>query len=1004
MKFNAVKLLVVCYALLLGSVSVHAKSVFALSRHSDSNIRVYDTVGDEIEFQLQSNDMSGGAIDLAACLDEDVIFASFDDSSPPYYVELMNSKTMESIKSISVSPEMAGLAYSQTYNWLFSAERYGSGIHVYEYDPETQSFVGETTLDLDNVNGIYGICLDDVDMRFYVCESESTVKYYDLEVQNNEPNLVYVDDIEIKLNGQDKIAVGATVYNDGAGTKYLYTTGYNHESGYQHNYIIRTSLTDPNETLGRVGVELDACAVDADVDLDTGYLYVTVYDNSLQVYDPLNWTADPNDNQYTDIDTENYSGPAGVVVASQYKWPNRLWIQKKQISPEDPNDCVEPGDHITYEIAFHPGQADEDNVYVRDVLPYECDFVSADPNTGTYDKESHVYEWYVGDISGWDPNVPGDPNYYYEITMQVNVAAEPAGEIINIAEAESEKAFSAHRVITCVDCWSPPGADPNIIYVDRMRVFQRTYYPLMDMVVMQHLNTGTSWEDAYSDLNDALARAEKGCGSEIWVAGGVYQPGPTAGDSFEVPDGIEIYGGFCGNETSRDQRNWKQYATVLSGYIDETTRNNTVVKMGNNSLLDGFTVEEARDYGIYGSGDSYSVTNCIVANNEETGIYCENGDLTVRWCEVKNSGYYGIHHEGSSYSLLAENCKIFDNQRNGILTDFSTSTIINSLIYQNGLGGTYYGLNLRNPSSSPTIRNNTIVHNINEGIRFVGSHTPSIVNCIVYYNNNDGKQLAGLDADTDADYCCIQDCNEIPANSNFNDAPDFVYSVEPYGYYHIKYESPCRNGGDSGSYTNETDMDGEPRVADDGVINFSDFTFLSRSWLSRDPNDPSIITDPNFSSDPDYADPATLARWEQAWFPWGKKSNLDDDYDVDLSDFELFCDNWLWQACWRENYMAMYPDQSGMSGGGGDMFMEMLPMSEPFYSAQSLQVESIPVSEPTPQEEAATINDILDFLNALLEEESPENEEQILEMIAVLEDWLAEISFAEDYGLKAENP
>jgi len=62
-------------------------------------------------------------------------------------------------------------------------------------------------------------------------------------------------------------------------------------------------------------------------------------------------------------------------------------------------------------------------------------------------------------------------------------------------------------------------------------------------------NDGTSWEDAFVYLQDALAAAEPG--NEIWIAEGVYRPdqggGVTAGDRearFVVPAGLALYGGF----------------------------------------------------------------------------------------------------------------------------------------------------------------------------------------------------------------------------------------------------------------------------------------------------------------------------------------------------------------------------------------------------------------------------------------------------------------------------
>lgn len=231
--------------------------------------------------------------------------------------------------------------------------------------------------------------------------------------------------------------------------------------------------------------------------------------------------------------------------------------------------------------------------------------------------------------------------------------------------------------------------------------------------------------------------------------------------------------------------------------------------------------------------------------------------------------------------------------------------------------------------------------------------------------------------------------------------PIFAYDQPPYGYYHIRYESPCREGGDGYSYDypDEEDMDGLDRVYDtlvdigadeycceetwheddwtyDGVINYDDYAIISRAWLSCDPN---VYTG---------ADPNLWVPWNK----WGKTCDLYDDEKIDLSDLIEFCEDdpqvWLWQACWRQNYFAVY---GMMDSGGGGMMMSM-PMAESLYSAQSLQAESAQSSyESSPEELAENIVLILDFLEEVLEEDNLENEEGILEMKAYLEDWLDKI-------------
>ena len=158
----------------------------------------------------------------------------------------------------------------------------------------------------------------------------------------------------------------------------------------------------------------------------------------------------------------------------------------------------------------------------------------------------------------------------------------------------------------------------------------------------------------------------------------------------------------------------------------------------------------------------------------------------------------------------------------------------------------------------------------------------------------------------------------------------------------------------------------------DGVINLNDFRLFSAAWLSHSPSEPN--GEPN-----DFVN-------------WNPVCNLDNtgdsEYVIDLADFDIFCAGWLWEACWHSDYV----EYGMMMGMGGESMMMAMPMTESLYSSQSLQAESIqPVYEPTPEEEAASITQILDFLDKVLEEDNPDNEKEILEIIAVLEEWLAEI-------------
>ncbi|MHC4695518.1 MAG: right-handed parallel beta-helix repeat-containing protein [Planctomycetota bacterium] len=184
-------------------------------------------------------------------------------------------------------------------------------------------------------------------------------------------------------------------------------------------------------------------------------------------------------------------------------------------------------------------------------------------------------------------------------------------------------------------------------------------------------NDGSSWLNAYNNLQDALAdAAEPGSGvTEIRVAQGVYKRdqgrNQTPGDrdaTFHVYNGVALRGGYAGaGGPDPDVRDVLRYETILSGDLNGNDRPDQLITLSDNSrhvvgmdgdertILDGFTITagNADDYGSGGGIYCYgtpTVVNCTIFNNRADtfggGMWA--GNATVVDCTFReNSASFG---------------------------------------------------------------------------------------------------------------------------------------------------------------------------------------------------------------------------------------------------------------------------------------------------------------------------------------------------------------------------
>ena len=159
-------------------------------------------------------------------------------------------------------------------------------------------------------------------------------------------------------------------------------------------------------------------------------------------------------------------------------------------------------------------------------------------------------------------------------------------------------------------------------------------------------NNGTSWEDAFTELQSALAVAESG--DEIWVTVGTYLPDYDVNSGqhtldreviFQLLSDVGIYGGFNGTEQRREARNPEAHVTILSGDLlgddgpdfENNDENSYHVTTGSGThetaILDGFTVTAGNAAGPYPNGNG-------------GGMYNDSGSPTLTRCMfIDNAAY-----------------------------------------------------------------------------------------------------------------------------------------------------------------------------------------------------------------------------------------------------------------------------------------------------------------------------------------------------------------------------
>ncbi len=242
-------------------------------------------------------------------------------------------------------------------------------------------------------------------------------------------------------------------------------------------------------------------------------------------------------------------------------------------------------------------------------------------------------------------------------------------------------------------------------------------------------NNGTTWVDAYTNLQSALAELndpKSGGPGQVWVADGTYKP--TAGADRNVSFGIvadcEMYGGFAGGEAAIELRDPIAHPAILSGDIG------TVGSVADNSFhvltADAAFIDESSVV------DGFVVT----AGNSNGGSIPAIGS--------------GLRTTNGA-SPLIRNCRFLGNAGTtaGGIGCFSGShpTVINGLFSGNVVTGSGGAVETRGSGTNLTLINCTLDLNassngVGAGVRAADNSHVTLTNCLLFANTAAGSTVA----------------------------------------------------------------------------------------------------------------------------------------------------------------------------------------------------------------------------------------------------------------------
>ncbi len=205
---------------------------------------------------------------------------------------------------------------------------------------------------------------------------------------------------------------------------------------------------------------------------------------------------------------------------------------------------------------------------------------------------------------------------------------------------------------------------------------------------------GTSWANAYTNLNDALLAAA--AGSEVWIADGTYTTPDTA--SFFIDKELTVLGGFNGTESAASEANPATNVTILSGDVlgnDGMTYDSTAAA-DNNRVLFITDTSDVSQYTV--TLDGLTITNGAIAADRQDG-----DPLTA----FTGAGLLSFAKLNASRIIFANNRSTLGSAV-GLIFSTANETVLDSITLTGNTSGTNRQVYI-NSVDSVTIKNSTFI-------------------------------------------------------------------------------------------------------------------------------------------------------------------------------------------------------------------------------------------------------------------------------------------------------